>query len=313
MMASPGGDDAADGVHRRLQHDAVLRRADVDAAQLILGGDLALDELADLVVGLAQILGDLADHVLVDLDDLQFGFGDLAPRLRRAAMYCARFARQPGEIALQHRQARELDQALLVELADADQFLLDQRDFLFLGLFLRRQPCDFLVELQHPLAQLRFLPGAAEYANLEQLGLARQDIPHIGIVGAIGQHRRKLDLSRPRCSASSRAARAHNPFSVLTTMARLALTTVSSSRTTMSPALTISPSRTLTSPTTPPVGCCTFLTLESTTTDPARSARPKSAPSRPSRRTRRPAPASARGRRSDARGSSGARLSARRS
>jgi hypothetical protein len=98
-------------------------------------------------------------------------------------MYCAR----------SHRQARELDQALLVELADADQFLLDQRDFLFLGLFLRRQPCDFLVELQHPLAQLRLLPGATEHAYLEQLGFARQDIPHIGIVGAIGQHRRKLD------------------------------------------------------------------------------------------------------------------------
>ena len=48
-------------------------------------------------------------------------------------------------------------------------------------------------------------------------------------------------------------------------MARLALVTVSSSRTTMSPALTRSPSRARTSPTTPPVGCCTFLTLDSTT------------------------------------------------
>ena len=58
-------------------------------------------------------------------------------------------------------------------------------------------------------------------------------------------------------------------------MARLALTTVSSSRTTMSPALTISPSRTLTSPTTPPVGCCTFLTLESTTTEPGAISAPE--------------------------------------
>jgi len=61
---------------------AVLRRADVDAAQLILGGDLALDEFAELVVGLAQILGDFADQILVDLDDLQFGLGDLALGLR---------------------------------------------------------------------------------------------------------------------------------------------------------------------------------------------------------------------------------------
>src|SRR5215208_6848028 len=36
----------------------------------------------------------------------------------------------------------------------------------------------------------------------------------------------------------------------------------------MSPALTLSPSRTLSSPTTPPVGCWTFLTFESTTTRP---------------------------------------------
>src|SRR5258705_454930 len=36
----------------------------------------------------------------------------------------------------------------------------------------------------------------------------------------------------------------------------------------MSPAMTLSPSRTRSSPTTPPVGCCTFLTLESTTSTP---------------------------------------------
>src|ERR1700730_11416594 len=77
-----GGDDAADGMDRGLQHHAGLRRADVDAAQLVFGGHLALDEFADLVVGLAQILGDFADHILVDLDDLQLGFGDLALGLR---------------------------------------------------------------------------------------------------------------------------------------------------------------------------------------------------------------------------------------
>ncbi len=43
----------------------------------------------------------------------------------------------------------------------------------------------------------------------------------------------------------------------------------------MSPALTRSPSRTRTSPTTPPVGCCTFLTLESTTTAPGAISAPE--------------------------------------
>jgi len=65
------------------------------------------------------------------------------------------------------------------------------------------------------------------------------------------------------------------------TIARFALVTVSSSRTTTWPALTRSPSRASTSPTTPPVGCCTFFTLDSTTICPARSARPRSPPSRP--------------------------------
>jgi len=58
-------------MHRRLEHEAVLRRADVDALELVLGGDLALDEFADLAVDLAQLLGDLAGGVLVDLNDLQ--------------------------------------------------------------------------------------------------------------------------------------------------------------------------------------------------------------------------------------------------
>src|SRR6266852_5464859 len=73
-----GGDHPADGVNRRLQHHAVLRRADVGPPQLVFGGDLALDEFADLVVGLAQILRNVSDQILVDLDDLQLGFGDLA-------------------------------------------------------------------------------------------------------------------------------------------------------------------------------------------------------------------------------------------
>ena len=57
--------------------------ADIDALQLVLCGDLALDELADLRVDLARFLGHLAAQVAVDLDDLQLGLGDLAADLRR--------------------------------------------------------------------------------------------------------------------------------------------------------------------------------------------------------------------------------------
>src|SRR5260370_15306036 len=44
----------------------------------------------------------------------------------------------------------------------------------------------------------------------------------------------------------------------------------------ISPALTRSPSRTRSSPTTPPVGCCTFLTFESTTMEPGAISAPES-------------------------------------
>ena len=43
----------------------------------------------------------------------------------------------------------------------------------------------------------------------------------------------------------------------------------------MSPAFTRSPSRTRSSPTTPPVGCCTFLTFESTTIEPCAISAPE--------------------------------------
>ena len=79
-----GGDHAADVCTAELMDDAVLRRADVDALELVLRGDLALDELADLAVDLAQFLGDLAAQFLIDLNDLEFDLGDLAARLARS-------------------------------------------------------------------------------------------------------------------------------------------------------------------------------------------------------------------------------------
>ena len=89
--------DAADRVNVGLEHDAVLWRTDVDALELVLGGDLALDELAILGVDLAHVLGDLAAQILIDLDDLQLGLGNFAfglrdrgDQLRRARLRAAR-------------------------------------------------------------------------------------------------------------------------------------------------------------------------------------------------------------------------------
>ena len=100
-----GGDDAADGMHVRLEHHAVLRRADVDALELVFGGDLALDELADLAVDLAHFLGDLAAQVLVDLDDLQFGLRDLAVGLGDCGDQLPALALEPRRRRVRARSA----------------------------------------------------------------------------------------------------------------------------------------------------------------------------------------------------------------
>ena len=166
-------------------HDAVLRGADVDPPQLVFGRDLALDQLADLVVGLAQILGDFADHVLVDLDDLQFGLGDLALGLGPRGDVLRALAVEPRGVALQRGQPRYLHQVLVVELADAGQLLFHQRDFLVLGSLLRGEPVDLLVQLRDALVQLRLLPDPAVDADVEQLALARHDVGDVGIAGAV--------------------------------------------------------------------------------------------------------------------------------
>ncbi len=80
---------------------------------------------------------------------------------------------------------------LVVERANADQFLFHQRDFLVLGLLLRGQAGDLLVQLRDALAQLRLLSGPPGGAHLEQLALARHHVLDVGIVGAVEQHRRE--------------------------------------------------------------------------------------------------------------------------
>ena len=60
--------------------EAGLRRAQIDALELVFGRGDPLLELGDLALGLAQVLEHLGAEILVDLDDLQLGFADLAAR-----------------------------------------------------------------------------------------------------------------------------------------------------------------------------------------------------------------------------------------
>ncbi|MEY9250897.1 hypothetical protein ABH990_001895 [Bradyrhizobium ottawaense] len=187
----------ADRVHRGLQHHAVLRRADVDAAKLVFGGNLALDQLADLVVGLAQILGDLAHHVLVDLDDLELGLRDLALGLGARSDVLRAFAVETGRVAFELGQTRDLHQTLVVKLAHAGELVLHQRDLLILGLLLGAEPRDLLVELRDALAQLGLLSGAAVDADVEQLGFGGEQQLDVGIPSALDQGLRKFDPVDP--------------------------------------------------------------------------------------------------------------------
>ncbi len=59
-------------MHGELMHDAVLRAFDLDALQLVLGRDLALDQLRHPLLDLADLGSHLAAQILVNLDALQF-------------------------------------------------------------------------------------------------------------------------------------------------------------------------------------------------------------------------------------------------
>ena len=77
-------------------------------------------------------------------------------------------------------------------------------------------------------------------------------------------------VEKAMASASSRSARSRASLAICSsswdrTAPNVDLVSVSSSRSTIWPSSTSPPSLTRISPTTPPVGCCTFFTLDSTT------------------------------------------------
>src|SRR5262249_33897532 len=60
-----GGNPPADSIRGRLKDDTVLWRAQIGALELILRRNLALHIFADLAVSLAQLLGNVAGHILI--------------------------------------------------------------------------------------------------------------------------------------------------------------------------------------------------------------------------------------------------------
>ena len=151
---------------------AVAGRADVDALQLVLGRHAALGIFGDLALDLAQLLHRLGAHLLVDLDDLERGFGDAAFRLGDRRDELAALAFDAGAIALEGVEARELHEVLLVEFADGLQLLDDQLGFAGFRVLLRPQSRDLVLGLGDALLELVLLRLAGG-AACDRTGCAR--------------------------------------------------------------------------------------------------------------------------------------------
>ena len=87
-------------MHGELVHGAALRRPKIDALQLVLGRDPPFRELGPLRLRSRSSLPTSVFSVLVELQDLQLGLGDLALRLRDRGPTCATLA-----LELRHRDA----------------------------------------------------------------------------------------------------------------------------------------------------------------------------------------------------------------
>src|SRR5687768_17672633 len=89
-----GADDASYRMHGELMYATVLRRANVDAHELILGRNTFFAQLRRLRPDVRKLLAHLAAKVLIDLQNLQPGFGYLALGLRNRGDEDAAFSFQ---------------------------------------------------------------------------------------------------------------------------------------------------------------------------------------------------------------------------
>ena len=227
-------------------------------------------ELGDLGLDLAQVLADLGAHVLVDLQDLQLDLGDLALGLRGRGDELAALAFEARRVALERGDALELHEVLACHSSRTpSSSWLIHSICCSLAAICPAWPWRSSLSWEMRSLSCAFWPSRA-LRRISNSLLSPPMTRATSRIGARGHEARpeRRPCRAPSSSASCRARRAQSSSRPLTTIARLACVCVSSSRMTMSPALTLSPSRTRSSPTTPPVGCCTFLTLVSTTSWP---------------------------------------------
>src|SRR5262249_44983853 len=164
-------DDTADRVNGELMNDAVLRRPDIDALQLVLGGDLPLGQLGNLGPDIGEILADLGSQILVNLNDLKLELGNLAFGLGSNARQLASLPLKPSGVALERIQPGERNEILLVETAYAFKLLVNEIDLALLRGGLSEVALNFVPQLRDSLPKLCFLTVARLLPQIEQAAL----------------------------------------------------------------------------------------------------------------------------------------------
>ena len=188
-----GIDDAADRVGGELVDRAGDRGDDSLLLELIVGGDLPFEELVEPRRGLGELLRRLAPRVLVDLDDLQLGPGDLGAGLGNAGDDLAKLPVELRGAAFGLGDPLRRYKVLAAQRPEAFDLVLRQRDLAVDGVFLGVQPDKLLLELVDLLAELVLLSGARQDAGFEGIGLDADDLGGLGI-----------DLGARACSPAGR-------------------------------------------------------------------------------------------------------------
>ncbi len=135
---------------------------------------LLLDQLRHLAADVGEVLADLGAHVLIDLQDLDLGLGDLALRLRDRGDELAALAVEPRACSRSSAVTRvNWTSCFSHKVADAVELLLDPVDLLVLGVDLRGKAADLLLRLRDALVELRLQALARVAADLEQLASRR--------------------------------------------------------------------------------------------------------------------------------------------
>ena len=125
---------------------------------------------------LAQLLGGLTTRVVVDLNDLKLGLGDLPAARGFGSDQLSALTLKARRVALKGDHTGEWDQLLFPKRHHTFELLVDQGDLAAFGFNLLFKATDFFPELVGTLAKLRFLPASRLHPQVEELALVRQDM-----------------------------------------------------------------------------------------------------------------------------------------